>query len=178
LNTKLLSGLALLGVFALLLVFVSPSYRQGEPGQAGREAPDFTFQLNGRSTTLSQLSGKVVVLNFWATWCPPCVEEMPALNRLNDNVAPLGIIVLGVSVDDDTAAYANFLRERNIRFPTWNDPSKQVALEYGSTMYPETYIVTVPKGGGKPVIQRKIIGPQDWDRPEVTEYLKRLASQL
>lgn len=177
-NTKLLSGVALVGVFALLLVFVSPSYRQGEPGQAGRKAPDFTFQLDGRPTTLSQLGGKVIVLNFWATWCPPCVEEMPSLNRLHDKIAPLGAMVLGVSADFDQATYEKFLREYHIRFPNHYDPSKKISLEYGSVMYPETYIITVPKGGGTPVIQRKIIGPQDWDRPEVVDYLKSLASQL
>ena len=177
-NTKLLSGVALLGVFALLLVFVSPTYRQGEPGQAGRKAQDFSFQLDGRSTTLSQLGGKVIVLNFWATWCPPCVEEMPSLNRLHDKIAPMGAMVLGVSVDDDVAAYENFLRQHQIRFPNLNDPSKKISLEYGSVMFPETYIVTVPKGGGTPVIQRKIIGPQDWDRHEVVEYLKSLAAKL
>lgn len=177
-STKLLSGAALLGVFALLLVFVSPSYRQGEPGAAGRKAPDFTFQLDGRATALSQLGGKVVILNFWATWCPPCVEEMPSLNRLHDKVAPLGAIVLGVSVDDDAAAYENFLREYHIRFPNHRDPSKKISLEYGSVMYPETYILTVPKGGGTPVIQRKIIGPQDWDRPEVLEYIRSISQSV
>ena len=173
-NTKLLSGIALVGVFGLLLVFVSPTYRQGEPGQAGRKAPDFSFQLDGRPTKLSELGGKVIVLNFWATWCPPCVEEMPSLNRLHDKIATLGAMVVGVSVDDDAAAYDNFLREYHIRFPNHRDPSKQIAQEYGSVMYPETYILTVPKGGGTPVIQRKIIGPQDWDRPEVLEYIQGL----
>jgi len=177
LNTKLLSGIALVGVFGLLLVFVSPTYRQGEPGQAGRKAPDFSFQLDGRPTKLSELGGKVVVLNFWATWCPPCVEEMPSLNRLHDKIATLGAMVVGVSVDDDTAAYENFLREYHIRFPNHRDPSKQIAQEYGSVMYPETYILTVPKGGGTPIIQRKIIGPQDWDRPEVVEYIRGLISR-
>jgi len=178
LKRKLLTGLVLAGVLALLLVFVSPSYRQSEPGMAGRKAPDFTFDLAGRPTALSSLAGKVVVLNFWATWCLPCVEEMGSLNRFQDRIAPLGAMVLGVSVDEDPAAYENFLTEHHIRFPTHRDPSKQISSSYGTAMYPETYIVTVPKAGGRPIILRKIIGPQDWDRPEWTEYVRSLAPQL
>jgi peroxiredoxin len=174
--TKVLSGVALIGAFVLLLVFASPSYRQGEPGAAGRKAPEFSFLLDGKPTSLGALGGKVIVLNFWATWCPPCVDEMPSLNRLHAKLAPIGGMVLGVSVDEDQAAFENFLREYGIRFPNHRDPAKEISQNYGSVMYPETYILTVPKGGGTPKIQRKIIGPQDWDRPEWMEYLQKLAA--
>jgi cytochrome c biogenesis protein CcmG/thiol:disulfide interchange protein DsbE len=177
LPTKVLSGAALIGAFVLLLVFASPSYRQGEPGAAGRKAPEFTFLLDGKPTSLSSLNGKVIVLNFWATWCPPCVDEMPSLNRLHARLQPVGGMVLGVSVDEDAAAYENFLREYGIGFPNLRDPAKEISQNYGSVMYPETYILTVPKGGGTPTIQRKIIGPQEWDRPDWFDYLQKLAAQ-
>lgn len=174
---QLLTGAGLVGVFALLLVFASPSYRQGEPGMAGRKAPEFTFDLEGRPTTLSAQTGKVVVLNFWATWCPPCLDEMPSLNRLHDRIAPEGGMVLGISVDDDAAAYRGFLQQYGITFPNYRDAAKKINAEYGSFMFPETYIITVPKGGGRPTIERKIIGPQDWDRPEIIQYIRGLISQ-
>ena len=166
---KILSGLVVAGAFTLLLVFASPSYRQGEPSQAGRPAPEFTFQLDGKPTPLSALRGKVVVLNFWATWCPPCVEEMPALNRLHAQLEPLGGVVLGVSVDRDEAAYRKFLADHQIRFPNHRDSGSEIAAEYGSMMYPETYII-----GADGKIARKIIGPQNWDAPDWLAYFQQL----
>ncbi len=167
---KILSGVVLLGAFALLLAFASPTFRQGEPGMAGRPAPDFSFQLNGQQTSLSALRGKVVVLNFWATWCPPCVQEMPSLDRLHAKLEPLGGMVLGVSVDKDEAAYRKFLQEHQIRFPNHLDPDAKIAIEYGSVMYPETYII-----GPDGKIARKIIGPQTWDSPEWLTYFRQFS---
>ena len=169
---KLLTGLALTGVVALLLLFASPSYRQGEPSVAGSAAPNFSFTLEGKPSRLADLRGKVVVLNFWATWCPPCVEEMPSLNRLHEQLAPRGAVILGISVDEDGAAYEKFLQDHNIHFPTYRDPSKQISSAYGTFMYPETYIIDRQ---GR--ITRKIIGPQDWSRPETVAYLEGLLSK-
>ena len=167
---KILSGLVVAGAFTLLLVFASPSYRQGEPSQAGRPAPEFSFQLGGQPAQLSSLRGKVVVLNFWATWCPPCVEEMPSLNRLHAQLAPLGGMVLGVSVDKDEEAYKKFLQDHQIRFPNHRDGSSAIASEYGSVMFPETYIIA---RDGR--IARKIIGPQNWDSPDWLLYFRSLS---
>ena len=170
---KLLSALVLIGVFALLLVFASPTYRQGERGAAGRKAPEFTFDLNGRPTSLAALGDKIVVLNFWATWCPPCVDEMPSLNRLHEKIQADGGMVLGISVDDDAQAYQNFLVQYGITFPNHRDSSRQIASEYGTAMYPETYILRVRSG--KATVLRKIIGPQDWDKPEWLDYVRSQA---
>ena len=170
-KSKLLSGIALAAAAALVLVFASPSYRQGEPSIAGSSAPEFEFTLNGKPARLSDLRGRVVVLNFWATWCPPCVEEMASLNKLHQQIAPQGAMVLGISVDDDAAAYEKFLRDHQIVFPTYRDPSKQIAERYGSSMYPETYII-----GRDGRIARKIIGPQNWTSPELVGYVEGLLS--
>jgi len=171
-KSKLLSGLVLVGVAALLLLFVSPSFRQGERGAAGTAAPEFTFQMDGRATRLADLRGKVIVLNFWATWCAPCVEEMPSLNRLHQQIAPLGAMVLGVSVDDNPQAFENFLREHQITFPNHRDPDRAIPASYGTAMYPETYII-----GKDGRIARKIIGPQQWDKSEWLGYIKELITR-
>ena len=168
---KLLSGLALAAAAAVVLIVASPSYRQGEPSLAGSPAPDFAFELNGNPARLADLRSKVVVLNFWATWCPPCVAEMASLNRLHSQLAPQGGMVLGVSVDEDGAAYEKFLRERQIIFPTYRDPSKKISSRYGTFMYPETYVIN---RDGR--IARKIIGPQNWDSAELVGYLQTLLS--
>ena len=171
-KNRILSGAVLLGVLLLLFVFASPSYRQGERGIAGKTAPDFSFTLDGKPATLASLRGKVVVLNFWATWCPPCLEETPSLNRLQTNIAPLGGVVLGVSINDNQAAYEKFLREQHVIFPTFRDASNSINLQYGSTMFPETYII-----GRDGRMLRKIIGPQDWDSDDLLGYLRSLLSQ-
>ena len=172
LKRKLLSGLALAAAAALLLLVASPYSRQGEGSIVGNSAIDFSFELNGKPARLSELRGKVVVLNFWATWCPPCVQEMPALSRLHQQILASGGMVLGISVDDDDAKYQKFLVDHQISFPNYRDPTKNISASYGSYMFPETYIID---RNGK--LARKIIGPQVWDSPEMIAYLKRLAAQ-
>ena len=166
---KLLGGLVLAAAAAVVLIFASPSYRQGEPSIAGSKAPDFSFEWNGNPARLADLRGRVVVLNFWATWCPPCVAEMASLSRLHQQIATQGGMVLGISVDEDAAAYEKFLQDQQVRFPTYRDPSKKISSRYGTFMYPETYIVD---RDGR--IARKIIGPQNWDSPDLASYVETL----
>jgi cytochrome c biogenesis protein CcmG, thiol:disulfide interchange protein DsbE len=170
---KKIAGYAgIAAALAVLVVFIMPSYRQGEASMAGKPAQDFPIQLDGKPAHLSDLKGKVVVLNFWATWCPPCVEETPALNSLQRRIASRGGVVLGVSVDEDEAAYQKFLKDYGIVFPTYRDASKKSALDYGTTMFPETYIID---RHGK--IARKVIGPQQWDSAEMLSYFDAILGQ-
>jgi cytochrome c biogenesis protein CcmG/thiol:disulfide interchange protein DsbE len=169
LKRKLNTGLALAFLAGLLFLFARPDYRQGEPSMHGQKEIDFALTLDGKPAHLSDFRGKVVLLNFWATWCPPCVDEAPSLNLLQQRIASRGGTVLGVSVDDDEDAYRRFLATYDLRFPNYRDASKKIALEYGTTMYPDTYVIN---RDGK--IDRKIIGPQDWTSPEMTAYLDTL----
>jgi len=166
LKRKLKTALVLAFIAGLVALFIYPDYRQGEASMRGRPAKNFEFTLNGKPEQISDFRGKVVVLNFWATWCPPCVEETPSLIQLQKRIAPLGGTVLGVSLDDDQSAYLNFLKTYKIAFPTYRDPTKQSAIDYGTTMYPETYIINRQ---GR--IDRKIIGPQDWTSPRMLAYM-------
>jgi cytochrome c biogenesis protein CcmG/thiol:disulfide interchange protein DsbE len=166
LKRKLKTSLVLAFIAGLLALFIRADYRQGEASVRGRRAKDFPFTIDGRSQTLADFRGKVVVLNFWATWCPPCVDETPSLIQLQKRIAPLGGTILGVSLDDDQNAYAEFLKTYQIDFPTYRDPTKKSALSYGTTMYPETYIID---RNGR--IDRKIIGPQDWTGTAMMAYL-------
>ena len=103
-------------VFLLSLVLASGCDRGDHPRQLGKPAPDFTVVDGSRSVQLSSYRGKVVVLNFWATWCAPCIEEIPSLNQLQRQMPQL--VVLGVSVDQDEEAYRQFLSEHRINFTT------------------------------------------------------------
>jgi cytochrome c biogenesis protein CcmG, thiol:disulfide interchange protein DsbE len=158
-----------LGV-AILALFALPSYRQGEASVAGETANDFALTIDGRPLHLSDYRGKVVVLNFWASWCPPCVEEAPSLNRLQQHIESGGGTVLGFSIDQDPAAYEKFLKQFAVNFPTYRDQTvvdnkSQIMNGYGTTMIPETYVI-----GRRGKIARKIVGPQQWDSPEMLAY--------
>lgn len=149
-----------------------PNYRQGEASVSGRPAKDFQLIYDGKLAHLSDLRGKVIVLNFWATWCPPCVEETPSLNELQARIAPAGGVVLGVSVDDDAQAYEQFLTAYHVSFPTYRDPTKKIAADYGSAIFPETYLIDRQ---GR--IARKIIGEQDWNSGDILLYVQSLLAQ-
>lgn len=165
------TGVALVFIAGLVILFVHPSYRNGQPSLRGETAKDFSLTIHGRSTDLSDLRGKVVVLNFWASWCPPCVSETPSLNELQQWIASRGGTVLGISADTDPGAYQKFLKDYGVIFPTYRDPAEkgilsQIGLSYGTQMYPETYIINRQ---GR--IVRKIVGPQDWTSPAMIAYL-------
>lgn len=124
----------------------------------GDSAPDFSITAdNGRTITNSNFGGKLLVLNFWATWCPPCIEELPSLNAFQRQFANSGVVVLGVSIDKDENAYREFLAKARISFLTARDPEKKISSEYGTQKVPETYIID---GRGK--VLRKIISNTDW----------------
>ena len=171
LKHKILGPLGLILAAGLVLSFALPSYRQGEPSLAGRKAKDFAIQIPGASH-LADLRGKVVVLNFWASWCPPCVEETQSLNRLQQEIAAKGGVVLGVSVDEDAAAYGKFLQDNHVVFPTYRDATKKSALDYGTSMFPETYLIDRE---GR--FARKIVGPQDWQSPEIMRSIDTVLNQ-
>jgi peroxiredoxin len=156
----------LTGLCALLL---TGCYSGSRPPRIGTAAPDFTVQDADRKVTLSELRGKVVVLNFWATWCPPCVEEMPSLVQMQQRMKNKGVEVLAVSVDADENAYHKFLKDHGIDLLTVRDADQKSNNLYGSFKFPETYIID--RNG---VVRRKFIGAIDWNTPEVVDFLSKL----
>jgi cytochrome c biogenesis protein CcmG/thiol:disulfide interchange protein DsbE len=141
--------------------------RGDHPSQIGRPAPDFTLDEGNRSLQLKSYRGKVVVLNFWASWCPPCIEEIPSLNQLQRQMPQL--VVLGVDVDEDVSAYRQFLAEHRIDFITIRDAQRRSNALYGTFRFPESYVID---RNGR--IRRKFISAQDWTSPEILDYLSHL----
>ncbi len=167
----------LAAALGVILLFAMPSYRQGEASIAGTTAKDFPLDILGKPGHLTDLRGKVVVLNFWASWCPPCVEETPALNRLQKYIEARNGVILGVAADEDPTAYEKFLRDQGVVFPTYRDPLTRdnhspIGQSYGTSMYPETYGID---RHGK--IARKFIGFQRWDSPDMLAYFDAILGQ-
>jgi peroxiredoxin len=154
---------------AFVLLALSGCYSGSRPSRIGSAAPEFTLKDSDRTVTLSQFKGQVVVLNFWATWCPPCIEEMPSLVRMQQFMKPKGVTVLAVSVDVDENNYRRFLRDYNVNLLTVRDPDQKSNRLYGTFKFPETYIVD--RNG---VVRRKFIGAVDWTEPEVIDFLGKL----
>jgi cytochrome c biogenesis protein CcmG, thiol:disulfide interchange protein DsbE len=144
-------------------------YSGSRPARIGAVAPDFTVRDSDRSVTLSQFKGQVVVLNFWATWCPPCIEEMPSLVQMQQRMKARGVMVLAVSVDADQSNYQQFLRDHNVNLLAVRDADQKSNALYGTFKFPETYVID--RSG---IMRRKFIGAVDWTEPDVIEYLGKL----
>lgn len=156
-----LSTLAFLGVIAF-------SLRDTTPKEGGK-APAFSVVTDeGKRVTLDSFGGKVLVLNFWATWCAPCVEEIPTLNEMQKNFAKSGVVVLAVSVDKNQQKYRAFLDRIHLAFQTARDPSLDVSASYGTFQYPETYII---KDGR---VIRKYAQAEDWLSDDMTQTIRSL----
>jgi cytochrome c biogenesis protein CcmG, thiol:disulfide interchange protein DsbE len=144
-------------------------FHGSRPQHIGEAAPDFTLQDSDRKVALTQFRGQVVVLNFWATWCPPCNQELPSLMSMQEHTRAKGVVLLGVSIDVDEDAYHRFLKLRGVNFLTVRDPDRKVSDIYGTHGWPETYIID-----RQGVLRRKVIGPIDWNASDVIEFLNRL----
>lgn len=140
-----LLALAALIVAGLVLVplFVPRSGRLAGPaGLAGDRAPVFALRDDrGADTSLLRYRGKIVVMNLWASWCPPCRAEMPDLQRLADAYAGRGVVVLGVNEGESAARADAFARSLGIRFPIWIDDAQQYGRVYGALGLPTTVIL-------------------------------------
>jgi cytochrome c biogenesis protein CcmG, thiol:disulfide interchange protein DsbE len=156
-------------VLAALLAAVACD-RGARPAQIGKPAPDFTVQDSERRVHLADFRGQTVLLNFWASWCPPCIEEMPSLVAMQKQLGSR-VTVVAVSIDEDEDAYRKFLRDRNVALLTVRDPDQTASRLYGTFGWPETYVID-PDG----VIRRKFIGATNWLSPEIIDYLQKVSA--
>lgn len=136
----------------------------------GDLAPEFHIRTdNGLTITRDHFGGKLLVLNFWASWCPPCLAEMPSLERFHQQLKSEGVVVLGVSVDEDEEAYRELIRRFKLSFLTARDPESRLSSRFGTFRYPETYLIDRQ---GRVV--QKIVGAADWMDPRMLEYVRSL----
>ena len=151
------------------------------PVEVGSSAPQVkaTDVRTGRPMELSSLRGQVVLLNIWATWCGPCQQEMPSMQRLYDALRPEGLRIVAVSIDAAPGKLdpdgrmggdvAGFARELGLTFDIWQDPGGAIRRDYRTTGVPESFLVD---RGGR--IVKKVIGATEWDDPATVELIRRL----
>jgi thiol-disulfide isomerase/thioredoxin len=155
-------------VVLVCLVVLAACNSGSHPPRIGSAAPQFTITDSQRTVALNQFQGKPVVLNFWATWCPPCIQEMPALVQLQKQLGDK-VTIIAVSEDDDDSAYKQFIRDHNVDLLTVRDSGQKANGLYGTFKFPETFVID---RDGK--IVRKFIGAQEWTSPEIVDYLKKM----
>ena len=173
-------------IFVILAVLVGAGWLvkdRFQPVEVGTRAPDFTVRdLEGETVSLSDLEGEVVLLNIWATWCPPCREEMPSMERLHRELGAEGLRVVAVSIDAERGSrdssgreggnIREFAEEMGLTFDIWHDPSGRIQQTYRTTGVPESFVID--RSGH---IVKKDIGGVEWDTDARMELIRRLLEQ-
>jgi cytochrome c biogenesis protein CcmG/thiol:disulfide interchange protein DsbE len=171
------------GILLLLLILVGVGWTVRDrflPVEVGTSAPNFTAtDLQGRPISLADLRGEVVLLNIWATWCPPCRAEMPSMQRLYERLGPEGLRVVAVSIDAAPGTrdpggrlggnVREFVEEYGLTFDIWRDPTGEIQQAYRTTGVPESFVVD--RDG---TIIKKVIGATEWDSEANVELIRRL----
>ena len=161
---------SLMGFVLIFVLFFSRPQGQFHAIGLGEKVPDFTLRKDdGQVASLADFRGKILVLNFWASWCGPCVDELPSLKQFAQRYAGKDVTVLGISLDEDPDAYQEFLLKYEINFPNLRNPSHSVSDSYGTFKLPETYIIS--RDG---YLLNKIIGPTDWSSQQMLDYVDSL----
>jgi peroxiredoxin len=152
---------AVITVLVAALVYVVSGTLETPVIKAGDRAPAFTIVTDqGRTISPSRFDGKLLVLNFWATWCAGCVQEITSLNAFQKKFASRGVVVVGVSMDANERTYKQFLQRFNIIFATTRDPGWDLSASYGTFQLPETYLIN-PSG----LVLEKIVAAYNFMDP-------------
>jgi len=164
-----------LGVLLIIAAGVTGFFRLRRstpaPLEIGDQAVLFTVpRFEAGEIALKDYRHRVVLVNFWATWCPPCIEETPSLEKFAEQVKPYGIDVIGVSVDQDPAALAKFIRDYHLTYPIGRDSQQTLSWRYGTHLFPETYIID---RDGR--VASKIISNINWEDPRMISFVRELA---
>jgi peroxiredoxin len=170
-KTVLIGVIAVLAIVGGLFFFGQNGGQRTTIVKEGDRAPDFRLlSLEGKTVSLSSFRGRVVMVHFWATWCPPCVEEIPTLERLNRTFADRDFDILAVSVDEGGAnAVASFMKKNRLSLPVLLSPDRSAASLYGTFKFPETYLVD-----REGIVRKKLIGAVDWTHPEAQQFVRAM----
>jgi peroxiredoxin len=171
-QNRTVDRLLLGGIALLLIAFVAVMAQSLNEHmiKEGDTAPDFTITTDaGRTVSRANFGGKLLILNFWATWCVPCAAEIPSLDSLQRRFANQGLVVLGLSLDQDQEAYRRFLQKNAVSFQTAREADHKINVDYGTLKIPETYVID---RSGK--VLKKIVGDEVWNDERVVNYVQSL----
>jgi peroxiredoxin len=172
-RTSVIVFLVIAGTVVVFLKWYGSFFRHSYHPRvrAGHPAPVFTFPgLDGKMVSLADYKGKVVFLNIWATWCPPCREEMPSMEKLYRQLKGEDFEILAVSVDASGAeAVGPFMKAHTLTFPALLDPGGEIQDLYGTTGIPESFII-----GREGRIEKVVIGALDWTTPQAVRFFRNL----
>jgi cytochrome c biogenesis protein CcmG/thiol:disulfide interchange protein DsbE len=157
------------GTALAALLLAAGCDRNVRPNQLDRPAPIFALNDGVHSVNLAKLRGRVVVLSFWATWCAPCIEEMPSLEALQQQLPQVSVVA--IASQEDPATYRSYVQRHPLTILSVFDEAQRSNALYGSFRFPETYVIDQTG-----TIRRKFIGAQDWTSPEIETYLRSLAA--
>ena len=158
-----------IGILAAAFSWLAVDSIREKITDVGDTAPAFSVRTEtGKTISRKDFGGKLLVLNFWATWCPPCVEETPSLSQFANTMAKEGVVVLAVSVDTSEKAYREFLKRFQPAFEVSRDPESNISASYGTFRYPETYLIT-PDGK----VVEKVISNRDWMSAEMLDSVRK-----
>ncbi|MFC0214902.1 redoxin domain-containing protein [Paenibacillus chartarius] len=142
-RTTQLVILAVIAVIGLFTIISNLSSGPVKYPQVGDKAPDFSLTgLDGKPYKLSDLKGKSVILNFWGTYCPPCKDEMPALQRAYDKWKAQGVEYVGANIGENAITVKGFMDQNKLTLPIWMDPEQTVRKQYGVSEYPTTFFIS------------------------------------
>jgi peroxiredoxin len=161
-------------LFLSLTLSVREAFSLDAAPQIGKLAPEFSLNdVNGKKVSLSDYKGKVIIINFWATFCGPCKEEMPSLNNLFLAYKGDGLVVLAISTDDSEKPVRSFIREKAVAFTVLMDKDQDVYFDqYGVLGLPTSFLID-----REGIIRDKIRGERVWDSPEMKEKIGMLLSK-
>ncbi|HEX6135059.1 MAG TPA: TlpA disulfide reductase family protein [Longimicrobiales bacterium] len=177
---RVLVTTVLVAAIGLLAALIWVNRDRFTPLDVGSRAPDYrAFSLDGDTVSLSSFAGQVVLLNVWATWCRPCVIEMPALQRLHEELADDGLHVVAVSVDAPAGVVGAFgepggdvrafVERLGLTFTVLHDPSAGIETRYQVNGLPTTFVID---RDGR--IRRKVLGAREWDQPALANEIRQL----
>lgn len=139
----------------------------------GREMPSFTLKdMSGNTVTESTFKGKVLLINFWATWCAPCKVEMPSLNSLFNKLKDKGFMILAISVDESDEAVSKFLKDTPLDFPVLRDREIDISAKYKVYAYPTTFLID-----SKGIVREHYIGESDWMEGEPVKTIEKVLAE-
>jgi thiol-disulfide isomerase/thioredoxin len=174
LKSKTIILIILIFIGALILyLFIKYQHPQTKT-KIGFPIPDIELtDFQNNKLNLSDLRGSVIFVNFWATWCPPCIDELPSIERLSRNLAGNSEFkMVTILYNDDINRVKSYMKDMNYTFPVYIDYDGYAAEKFGITGVPETFIID--KRG---ILRNKVIGPSEWDSPYVIEILTKLINE-